>query len=57
MLDNMTVQKLREMKLPVMATKFQEQINSGTAKELTFEERFGFLVDAQSRARTTGSRG
>lgn len=51
MLDNVTVQKLREMKLPVMATKFQEQINSNAAKELSFEERFGFLVDAQWASR------
>jgi len=51
MLDNMTVQKLREMKLPVMAEKFQEQINSNSARELSFEERFGFLVDAQWASR------
>jgi DNA replication protein DnaC len=47
----MTVQKLREMKLAVMASKFQEQINSDSAKGLTFEERFGFLVDAQWASR------
>lgn len=54
MLDNMTVQKLREMKLSVMAAKFQEQINSNAAKELSFEERFGFLVDAQWTSRKNG---
>jgi DNA replication protein DnaC len=47
MLDNMTVQKLHEMKLSVMAAKFREQLDDNTAKELNFEERFGCLVDAE----------
>jgi DNA replication protein DnaC len=51
MLDNMTVQKLHEMKLGVMAAKFREQINDNAAKELKFEERFGFLVDAEWASR------
>jgi DNA replication protein DnaC len=51
MLDNMTVQKLHEMKLSVMAAKFQEQINDNAAKELAFEERFGCLVDAEWASR------
>ena len=51
MLDNMTVQKLQEMKLSVMALKFREQINDNAAKELAFEERFGCLVDAEWASR------
>ena len=51
MLDHMTVQKLQEMKLSVMAAKFREQINDNAAKELGFEERFGCLVDAEWAAR------
>ena len=51
MLDNMTVQKLHEMKLGVMAAKFREQINDSAAKELNFEERFGCIVDAEWASR------
>jgi DNA replication protein DnaC len=51
MLDHMTVQKLQEMKLTVMAAKFREQVNDNAAKELGFEERFGCLVDAEWAAR------
>lgn len=51
MLDNATVQKLHDMKLGVMATKFKEQIQDNAAEELNFEERFGFLVDAEWAAR------
>ena len=51
MLDNMTVQKMHEMKLSVMAAKFQEQINDKAAKELAFEERFGCLIDAEWASR------
>ena len=51
MLDNMTVSKLQEMKLRVMADKFQEQTFDNAAKELNFEERFGCLVDAEWASR------
>jgi DNA replication protein DnaC len=51
MLDNMTVSKLQEMRLGVMANKFQEQMGDGTTKELRFEERFGFPVDAEWASR------
>jgi len=47
----MTVQKLQEMKLGVMAAKFKEQIGDNAMKELSFEERFGFLVDAEWASR------
>jgi len=51
MLDNMTVQKLHEMKLSVMAAKFREQSSNTAAKELNFEERFGCIVDAEWTSR------
>jgi len=51
MLDNATVQKLHDMKLGVMAAKFKEQIQDNAAEKLNFEERFGFLVDAEWAAR------
>ena len=51
MFNNVTVEKLREMKLRVMADKFHEQLSDNTAKELDFEERFGCLVDAEWASR------
>jgi len=51
MLDNMTVQKLHEMKLSVMAAKFREQLGDNALKELAFEDRFGCLVDAEWASR------
>ena len=42
MLDNMTVQRMHEMKLSVMAAKFQT--NDNAVKGLDFEEHFGCLA-------------
>ena len=47
MLDNNTVSKLHEMKLSVMATAFQRQFTGNKFQEMSFEERFGLLVDAE----------
>ena len=47
MLQNTTVAKLHEMKLGMMAASFQEQLNDSAAGELSFEDRFGLLVDAE----------
>ena len=51
MLSNNTVSKLHEMKLGVMATSFQKQIEDRAAATLSFEERFGILVDAEWSSR------
>jgi len=51
MLDNNTVQKLHEMKLSVMASAFKQQLENQGTTELTFEERFGLVVDAEWTAR------
>lgn len=51
MLDNNTVSKLHEMKLSVMAVAFQKQLGDSTAAELSFEERFGLLVDTEWASR------
>jgi len=51
MLNNNTVQKLHEMKLSVMAATFREQLEDQNAAKLSFEERFGFLVDAEWASR------
>ena len=51
MLNNDTVSKLREMRMSAMARSFESQLNSKTTSELTFEERFGLLVDAEYTTR------
>ena len=47
MLQNTTVAKLHEMKLGMMAASFQEQLNDSAAGELSFQDRFGLLVDGE----------
>ena len=47
MLHNNTVGKLQEMKLSTMATSFQQQMGDRAVSELSFEDRFGLLVDAE----------
>ena len=53
MLSNSTVGKLHEMKMSVMAKTFREQMEDGNMDSLSFEERFGLLVDAEWSARKT----
>ena len=47
MLDNNTMQKLHDMKLGVMASAFKQQLEDQNIAELSFEERFGLIVDAE----------
>jgi DNA replication protein DnaC len=47
MLTNSTAEKLREMKLSVMANHFKGQLSDPAVSELSFEERFGMLVDVE----------
>jgi DNA replication protein DnaC len=47
MLDQMTVNKLHEMKLNAMAEAFRNQIQDQALAGLTFEERFGLIVDIE----------
>jgi len=47
MLANSTADKLREMKLGVMAARFKEQLSDPAVSALTFEERFGLIVDSE----------
>jgi len=51
MLNNMTASKLREMKMGVMAHSFEKQLSDTTVSTLSFEERFGLLVDAEYTTR------
>lgn len=47
MLTNTTADKLREMKLSVMAAHFKAQLSDPAVAELSFEDRFGLLVDVE----------
>lgn len=51
MLNDNTVTKLHEMKLSIMAQAFRGQLRDPDLSELSFEERFGLLVDAEWTAR------
>ena len=51
MLTNTTAEKLREMKLGVMAARFKEQLVNPKINDLSFEERFGLIVDAEYATR------
>jgi hypothetical protein len=47
MLNQPTLEKLNAMKLNGMAAAFREQMETAEASQLSFEERFGLLVDRQ----------
>jgi len=47
MLSESTVSKLHEMRLSIMAKTFRSQMNDGNLNELSFEERFGLIVDSE----------
>src|SRR5450631_2366124 len=47
MLNQPTMEKLRAMKLYGMAEAFREQYESADSSQLSFEERFGLLIDRQ----------
>ncbi len=47
MLNNPTLDKLRILKLTGMAKTFEEHLASSDCEELSFEERFGLLVDRE----------
>ena len=51
MLTENTLTKLHEIRLGVMAQHFQQQCLDPSMNELSFEERFGLLVDAEWSAR------
>ncbi|WP_312700184.1 IS21-like element helper ATPase IstB [Sedimentibacter sp.] len=47
MLNENTVTKLHEMRLSVMAQAFKDQIKAEDFSSMSFEERFGLLVDSE----------
>jgi DNA replication protein DnaC len=51
MFNQMTIDKLNMMKLHGMAVAFSEQIQTSRYNELTFEERFGMIIDKEMNCR------
>lgn len=51
MLTENTVSKLHEMKLSVMAQSFREQMTNHELTDLSFEDRFSLIVDAEWASR------
>jgi hypothetical protein len=47
MLNQPTIERLQAMKLLGMADAFREQTETADSSQLSFEERFGLLVDRQ----------
>jgi DNA replication protein DnaC len=47
MLDQQTIDKMASMKLAVMARVYKKQLETPDTRSLSFEERFGMLVDAE----------
>lgn len=47
MLTETTVTKLQEMRLSVMAKAFKEQLTDPDMASLSFEDRFGLIVDQE----------
>jgi DNA replication protein DnaC len=51
MLIHQTLEKLHSLRLEGMLKAFQEQMDTGNAAHLSFEERFGLLVDRETDRR------
>jgi len=51
MLNDNTTNKLHEMKLSFMANAFRNQMKNSNFNNMSFEERFGLLIDAEWSAR------
>lgn len=47
MINEASIQKLQDMRLRVMAESFREQSKSPAFHKLSFDERFGLIVDAE----------
>lgn len=47
MLNEQTIEKLMDLQLRDMAKAFRAQMQDNTLKDMSFEDRFGLLVDEQ----------
>jgi DNA replication protein DnaC len=54
MLNEQTMEKLGDLRLKPMAQAFREQLSDPAMQGLSFEDRFGLLVDRQWSARKNG---
>jgi DNA replication protein DnaC len=54
MLNEQTIEKLSELRLKPMARAFREQIGDPSMSTLSFEDRFGLIVDRQWSDRKNG---
>ena len=55
MTNQITVDKLLEMRMGTMCEAFLIQMNDSKMQELPFEDRFGMLVDAEYTTRKNNS--
>lgn len=55
MVNEATINKLVEMRLTPLADAYRTQLNDHASVNLTFEERFGMLVDAEYNSRKTNA--
>ena len=53
MTNQSTMDKLLEMRLPSMADAFRAQMSDLRMKDVSFEDRFGMLVDIEYNSRRT----
>ncbi|MBQ8665475.1 MAG: IS21-like element helper ATPase IstB [Oribacterium sp.] len=51
MTNQVTIDKLIEMRLTAMADAFRSQVQDPSMREIPFEDRFGFLVDTEYTSR------
>ena len=51
MINQSTMDKLIEMRLTAMADAFRIQMDDSSMKDISFEERFGMLVDVEYTSR------
>jgi DNA replication protein DnaC len=51
MVNEATISRLYEMKLSVMAASYRQQMNDSGLNKLSFDERFGLLIDNEWTAR------
>ena len=51
MLTHPTLEKLHELRLTAMQNAYSEQLQSAEYDSLTFDERFGFIVDREHTER------
>ena len=54
MLTEKTIEQLRKMKLGVIADEYERQMNDPDARILSFDDRFGMMVDLENARRENG---